>query len=537
MKDNLVKQNIVTRICSMIAVGLVGLIFIILSSASILQTCRIDPAYPANEIINFDSDFFLVNLALIILTLLAGIGLIRKRVSMAKVDTGFMIFIMLIVTTVLSLTWVNLTRSVATGDESLLLNTAKDAAKGMYTNFQQSYEFYGYRSYFLYYPEKLGFVFFAEILYRIFGAECSELLIQIPNVIALDLIYVGVVMIAKRLFKDSSVPNLTALALIACFQPMFMTTFTQSVLLSLALSVWGVYFIIRYMQQDKLLHAGLSILLTALGCVLRASGLIFAAAIIVALVIHTVDRRRLIALAAAALLLLCAVGLPKLVTLQYSSRSGAELNTHITAKMKVYSGISESNMAPGWYNGLDLITLRDANMDMDAGNSKAQAGIDARLEVLQNENRLFEFLQKKLYSQFNEPSFQSVWISQVKAHNLPEGETLSKFVDSVYTGGLSKLLGIWFNYYVMILYIGFAAGMIFLMIRRRTNSETIILPLTVLGGVIFHILFEAKSQYILPYLIIIIPFAMYGLCQLSRTLSRFTGWMYTDKAPDKTPEE
>jgi len=303
VKDNLVKQNTVTRIFSMIAVGLTGLIFIFLSSASILQTCRIDPANPTNEIINFDNDYFLVNIALIILTLLAGISLIRKKVSMAKVDTRFMIFIMLTVTTVLSLTWVNLTRSVAAGDESIILSTAKDAANNLYSNFHQSYEFYGFRSYFVYYPEKLGFVLFAEILYRIFGTECSELLLQIPNVIALDLIYVGVVMIAKRLFKDSSVPNLTALILIACFQPMFMTTFTQSIFVSLALSVWGVYFTVRYFQNDKLLDAGFAVLLVSLGCVLRASGLIFAIAICIAFVIHTVDRRRYLSLAAAALML------------------------------------------------------------------------------------------------------------------------------------------------------------------------------------------------------------------------------------------
>lgn len=513
----------------MVAVGVLGIVFILLSLTSILQTCRIDPANPASELINFDNDYLFVNIGLIILTLLGLIALKHKRISLAAVDNWFMIFIMLIVTTVVSLTWVNLTRSMANGDESIILNTAKDAVQGAYTNFHQSYSYYGNYSYFLFYPEKLGFVFFAEMLYGLFGVESTELLFQITNVVALDAVFIGVVLITKHLFKNTSVPNMTAIALMCCLQPMFMTTFTQSYFYSLAFSVWGVYFVVRYIQQDKLLYAGLSALLVALGCLLRASGLIFAVAIVIALCVHAVDLKRYLAFAVAAVMLVCSVGLPMLMPVMYSARSGVKLNTHITRTMDLYSGICESSMAPGWYNGVALVTLRDAGMDMEKGDDVARTGIDARMDMLSSENRLVDFYQKKLTSQFNEPSFQSTWISQVKSHNIPEGEVMSEIVDSVYTGGVSTLLDVWFNYYQMILYVGFTVGLVYLIIRKRTDAQTIILPLTILGGVIYHFLFEAKSQYILPYFILLIPFAMYGFTMLTATLSKYSGWLFDKK--------
>ena len=536
MNDTLVKQNKITRICSSAAVCLLALVFILLSVASVLQTSRIDPANPAAELINFDNDYIPVNLALILLTALAFIALLRKRISLQKVDTRFILFIMLIVATVISLSWINLTKSVANGDESILLTTAKDASKGVYTNFYQSYDFYGNNSYFMFYPEKLGFVLFAEVLYRIFGIGSNELLFQIPNVIALDLIYVGVVMIAKHVFNNKTVTNMTAIAFIVCLQPMFMVTFTQSYFYSLALSVWGVYFAVRYMKENKLLHAGLCALLIALGCVLRESGLLFMIAVGVALIVHTVDQKRLIALAVAAVTVLCSIGLPWLVTLSYASRSGTQLNTRITRTMYTYIGISDSSMAPGWYNGMGVYTLRDAGMDTAAGNEAARQGIDNRVSQLSADHKLVEFYQKKLFSQFNEPSFQSVWISQVKSHDLPEGEALSDIATSVYTGGLSTLLDVWFNYYQMILYIGFTVGLIFLVIRKRTGAAALILPLTILGGVICRMLFEAKSQYILPYFIILIPYAMFGLLEITRVLTKKTDWMFKANQAEETDE-
>lgn len=38
------------------------------------------------------------------------------------------------------------------------------------------------------------------------------------------------------------------------------------------------------------------------------------------------------------------------------------------------------------------------------------------------------------------------------------------------------------------------------------------LALTVFGGGLYHMLFEAKALYILPYFLMLLPYAAYGLC-------------------------
>lgn len=545
MNQPLTKQNRFTEVCSMIIVVMIALIFVVLSVASIMQTCRIDQANLYSEIVNFDNDVIIANLGLILLSALAFIVMLRQRFSLSALNTRFIIYIMLGVTTVVSLLWIALVRSIASGDAMFLLNTARDAAMDRYGSFYKSYDYYGNYSYYLYYPFQLGYVFFAEVLYRIFGTGSSDILFQIPNVIALDFIYVGVVMITRRIFDRKAVTNMTAIALTVCLQPMFMTTFTYGILIGLAFSIWSVYFTIRYMQENKLLYAGIAALLISVSVLIKYNNMIVLAAICIALILHTIGTKRFLALAAAAVMVVGAVGLQKLVIFSYSQRSGVRLNTQVSQVLFAYMGISDSKMAPGWYNGLSMMTLRDAaltseNRQLDssavkAANETAWKGIGDRLKYLSENGELVEFYKKKLFSQFNEPSFESVWISQVRKHDIPEGEELPSLVTSVYTGGFSKILDRWFNYDVMMIYIGFTAGMIFLILRRKANPASIILPLTVLGAVLYHMLFEAKSQYILPYFIMLIPFAMFGLLECAHLLKSKTDFLF--RTPQDSDDE
>lgn len=542
MNDNLTKQNRFTEVCSMIIVVMIGLIFVVLSVASIMQTCRIDQANLYSEIINFDNDVIVLNLGLILLSALAFIVMMRQRFSLSALNTRFIITVMLAVTTVVSAAWVLMVRSVTGSDAAILLSTARDAALDQYGSFYKSYDYYANYSYYLFYPFQLGYVFFAEILYRIFGTGSSDMLFQVPNVIAVDFIYLGVVMITHRVFKRRAVTNMTAIALTVCLQPMFMTTFTYGILIGLAFSIWSVYYTIRYMQENKLLCAGIAAVLISLAVVFKYNNMIVLAALCIALILHTIGTKRFLALAAAAVMVIGGVGLQKLVILGYSQRSGVKLETQVSQVLFAYMGVGESKMAPGWYSGLAMFTLRDAalnsasgKLDQDAvkaADETAWKGIGERLSTLSKKGELVDYYKKKLFSQFNEPSFESVWISQVRKHDIPEGEELPSIVKSVYTGGFGTILDRWFNYYDMMIYIGFAAGMVFMILKRKANPVSVILPLTVLGGVLYHMLFEAKSQYILPYFIMLIPFAMYGLLEGAHLLKKKTGFLFRDQQGD-----
>ena len=55
---------------------------------------------------------------------------------------------------------------------------------------------------------------------------------------------------------------------------------------------------------------------------------------------------------------------------------------------------------------------------------------------------------------------------------------------------------------------------------RNKNFFAVAMPLVILGGVLYHLLSEAKSQYALPYFILMIGVSAYGLCLAYDAFSR-----------------
>jgi len=51
-------------------------------------------------------------------------------------------------------------------------------------------------------------------------------------------------------------------------------------------------------------------------------------------------------------------------------------------------------------------------------------------------------------------------------------------------------------------------------IRKKRGAAALVLPVAVLGGFLYHMIFEAKSQYIYVYALYLVPLAGYGLSSL-----------------------
>ncbi|MGN1138090.1 MAG: hypothetical protein ACI4RM_01485, partial [Ruminococcus sp.] len=118
-----------------------------------------------------------------------------------------------------------------------------------------------------------------------------------------------------------------------------------------------------------------------------------------------------------------------------------------------------------------------------------------------------DFFSKKVASQWNETTYESIWVSKVKSHT----NEINGAVESVYNKSLGQFLGIYFDQYMQILFLLFAIGLGLLLFKNKTDVETMLLPLILLGAFGYHMLFEGKSQYVLTYIILLIPIASYAL--------------------------
>ena len=48
----------------------------------------------------------------------------------------------------------------------------------------------------------------------------------------------------------------------------------------------------------------------------------------------------------------------------------------------------------------------------------------------------------------------------------------------------------------------------------KDDMAALALPVTILGGTLYHLIFEAKAQYAYPYMVYMLPLAAIGLCRL-----------------------
>ena len=71
------------------------------------------------------------------------------------------------------------------------------------------------------------------------------------------------------------------------------------------------------------------------------------------------------------------------------------------------------------------------------------------------------------------------------------------------------------NQYQSFIFIGVFLWIIFNYWRKKDLEDQVLL-LTIFGGFLFHMLWEAKGRYILPYFVMMLPMAAIGLAELTK---------------------
>lgn len=506
---------------------------------SFFQTSVIDPQKYINEKILFQGDMVALNLLLTALFAAFLFFMRRYYDFFAKVNMRAMEIGMTALVVFAGLVWVLTVRSVPAADSYNLFEAASDAANGKYTsmqNYTQFYNsaFYNSYSYFHFYPFQLGFVAFSELIYRIFGA--SSMWIQVLNVLCVGASYFALARITKLLFKRKSAEFVAILLLAGCLQPVLFCTFVYGNIIGMCSAIWASLFLIKYFQTGQYRWIYPSGGLLVLSTLVKYNNLIYLVAFVMVLLVHIVKAKKWQSAVIAAALIAATLGSNALVIKHYEMRSGTEFAEGVSQTLYLDMGLRESYMAPGWYGTIAKDTYinyyltpkftGDPNASIDNANAAAQKDIETRLQALGKFNYAADFFSKKILSQWNEPTFESIWVSKVKHHEPTESEAnefkttslsseqMRGLPQAVYYKSLGQALELHFNFYMQIVYIMFAVGVYLLFIRKKSSIETVLLPLVLLGAFGYHLLFEGKSQYILTYIPLLIPTAAYAFSEL-----------------------
>lgn len=480
---------------------------------SFLQTSVFERTNIALEVVHYQPDNILLNLFFTVLFFALLFRLRRYYDFFAKVNMRVMEIVLVGWVLLLGLFWVISVTSVPEADSGMIYHTATQAAQGNYSSMLNNdpsapmAEYYYNHSYYNYFPYQLSFVAFSELFYRIFGTG-SSMPIQIFNVLTLASAYYAVAKITYLLFNRRSVEFITVIMLAGCLQPIFFCTYVYGNIIGMSAALWACLFLLKYFRTNRYVWLIPSALLLTLSVFVKYNNLIYLAAFVIALVVHAVREKKWQSIAFGVAVCILCVLIPSIPARVYETKTQVPFEKGAPQSCFLDMGLQDSPMASGWYSKTAVNDYYQAGFDADMAKTIAGQHIDQRMSFFTSQpDVMFTFFSNKVLSQWNEPTYESLWISQVKEHSTP----ISDFTNSFYNGGTNQFLELYFNFQMQCTLLLFAIGVYLMFVHRKLRLETILLPLILLGGFGYHLLFEAKSQYALTYLPLLLPIAAYGL--------------------------
>lgn len=270
-----------------------------------------------------------------------------------------------------------------------------------------------------------------------------------------------------------------------------------------------------------------SILFLALSVMLRKNSLIPIIAVLLVLLFESLRfgrsvRARLCLLGMAVCLAVTSVGILPLVQKCYEKKAGNTLSSGVTAMSYFAMGMQEASRGCGWYNGFNIDTYDAAGMDSALANEISRQAVLERLAYFrEHPGYAVDFYARKHLSQWADGTYAS------RQATLAAYGGRSGFFQEVYDGSLSSAYIEWGNAWQNVLYLGTLVFCVSTVHRKRKNTATapqgsdtdsLYLSLylyvgliAVLGGFLFHILWEANSRYIFLYSLLLMPYCAAGI--------------------------
>ena len=152
----------------------------------------------------------------------------------------------------------------------------------------------------------------------------------------------------------------------------------------------------------------------------------------------------------------------------------------------------------------------NSTYNKDIANEIAKKEIMAKINYLtENPKYAIWFFSTKFISTWCEPTYQSIWSGPIDN----TGELVNtKFLKSMYSSGTAFDVTVSICNIIVVNILFFALANNIIRFKNKSNNIYEILPLIFLiGGALFHLVWETKSQYVYVYILFLIPFAAKGL--------------------------
>ena len=370
---------------------------------------------------------------------------------------------------------------------------------------QKDYSYLVKGAYLNLYPQQLGIIGFYQILLRLFRTEDYRI-IQYVNCIFI----VGIVILlylCLKLIRGKSVDRiLLSISSLVLLPLILYASFVYGEVPSTFFLFLFCYFILQLYQKKLYKYALLAGISGSFMLILRINTAIALIAFLIISVVYCLNYKNWQLLIISVLISVCCLFPVKGIQLYYEHVSGYEVDGGLPYELWIAMGISEEASKPGWYDHYPVTTYLSVNMDKEQASQQAFTKIKQRLELFINTPiEGLSFYKRKICTQWNDPTF-NFYHNSLGGTFTQDEYTKTSLMDKI-LNHIDSLLT-FLSVSQLIVY----GGTLLYALKRHSPADIFqdIFLLTIIGGFLFSILWEADSRYVLPYYICMLPCALRG---------------------------
>ena len=386
-------------------------------------------------------------------------------------------------------------------DSALVIEAAKRFAAGDFSPLEG--EYFSRVSY------QLGICLPLEGLARLLPGLDLNLLMQALNCAISAALMALLCGLAGGLSGDACTSGAAALLYLAFVPMLLFNMFVYGVLPMLLLCVLAMRCFARCARTGERRFGVLYALLIGAAAALKPNAMIVMLALLICAAVHALQRKDGFLLLCAALSAVLCFALPAGVIRLYELRAGVTLAPDTGMLLRLAMGMQDSMIAAGWYNGV-IEEYWPLSVTPEMEKAAALEMLAARLrEFAADPAGAWAFFKEKCLTQWAEPSYDILWYGAVCG----KSGRFNGLAHAIFRDGspVRALLAGYMNIFQQAAYVLALIGTCGMIREKRTEAVQLMLPVTVLGGFLYHMLFEAKSQYIYPYMLLLLPLAAAGM--------------------------
>lgn len=488
-----------------ILIGLIGIL-------SIFITANLNSEYNfpgETTIFAFSFGIFEVLLSLAFLLVLA----IFSKVIFKRIPAKYLMIPISIVCLVLYIYWVNAIQLSPESDQKYIDEIAKT-----FINSGNIQHYLHPTQYIHHFPYQCGIAYIFSLFYRIVG-EQNYIYIQYLNSALSILNMILLFGISKLIFNDEKTQKMLTF-LLAGFSLywMFFNVHVYGNIIGLTFALLATLFTILYIKKEKPVFIVLTGLFIAISILAKSNYNIFLCGIILVLLLHIIKKWNLKTLLIIPLIILSILGINTTYNTIMKEKYNVTFSDGVPMLSYVYMGMQETTNTPGWYTSFVVNIYAKHSFKTDPAAEESKALIKERLNYFSTHPEEFiGYYAQKIGSTWLNPTFQTVWCSLPGlrfewypdyAHYLAFHETAVSMVG----GKLYDIELIYFNAYQIIIFV--FAGIGLFLVAKEKDLCKVLLPIIVIGGFLFHILWETKAIYVIQYYFVLLPYAAFGLVHM-----------------------